>query len=51
MTRDAEASLMQERLLERVFFYAACNKHRPVWKRRLYMILYGASFQKIVRTP
>lgn len=39
--------MMSRSLYQRVLDYALANQHRPVWKRRLYGLLYGMGLRKL----
>ena len=40
---------MNKKLRQRIYNYALKNRHRPVWKRRLLALSYGASLIVISR--
>jgi hypothetical protein len=40
---------MLRSLRERILAYALDNRHRLVWKRRLYALNYGASLRSLSR--
>jgi hypothetical protein len=40
---------MTSRMRDRIIAYAQANRHRPIWKRRLFAALYGASIPKLAR--
>jgi hypothetical protein len=47
-TEEKRGCLMFDRsLFNRILEFAKANKHRLVWKKRLYALCYGASLKKI----
>lgn len=41
MTREREAAVMHQKLLNRILVHAIANRSKPIWKSRMYALCYG----------